>query len=94
MFDFNNSSLSKWINKYSISIVVFVVWIGIFDKYSWIKQIKVESKIHTLQHQKEKYELKLEEARKEYEDISKNKEKYAREKYFVSKKGEEVFVIE
>jgi cell division protein FtsB len=89
-----NAPLSKWINRYSISIVLFVLWIGVFDKYSWLKQAKVEHKIHTLQQHKNEYENLLEEAKIEHEDILKNKEKYAREKYFLHKKGEEVFVIE
>lgn len=91
---FKNIIISKWINRYSISLVLFFVWIGIFDKYSWLKQVKVEHKIHTLQEQKKEYEDLLEDAKKEHEDILKNKEKYAREKYFLHKKGEEVFVIE
>lgn len=91
---FNNGAISKWINRYTISIALFVIWIGIFDKYSWLKQVKVEHKIHNLQEQKKEYEILLEEAKIEYQDILENKEKYAREKYFLHKKGEEVFVIE
>ena len=83
-----------YINKYTISLVVFVVWIGIFDKYSWGKQIKVETKIHKLHSQKSDYGLMLDQAKEESRDIKENKEKYAREKYFLHKKGEEVFVIE
>ena len=70
-----NYSISRWVNRYTISIVVFIAWIGIFDKYSWLKQVKVEHKIHTLQKQKKEYEHLLTEARIEYEDILKNKEK-------------------
>ncbi len=94
MKDFKNNDIFRWVNKYSISIVIFLVWIGIFDKYSWLKQVKVEHKIHTLQQQKKEYEHLLKEAKLEHEDILKNKEKYARENYFLHKKGEEVFVIE
>ena len=85
---------SSYVNKYTISILVFVLWIGIFDRYSWIKQINVERKIHKLQDKKEEYEDLLQSAIKEHEDIMKHKEKYAREKYFLHKEGEEVFVIE
>ena len=91
---FKNGVITKWINRYTISIALFVVWIGIFDKYSWLKQVKVEHKIHKLQEQKNEYDLLLEEAKIEYQDILQNKEKYAREKYFLHKEGEEVFVIE
>jgi len=94
MGDSNGFIVSKWINKFSISIFVFVIWIGIFDKYSWVKQVNVERKIHTLQKQKKDYKVLLEEAKLELEDISQNQEKYAREKYFLHKKGEDVFVIE
>lgn len=86
--------LNQWINKYSISIVIFILWIGIFDKYSWLKQMKLDDKIHTLQLRKQDYQNLLEEAKIEHEDIMNNKEKYARERFFMHKEGEEVFVIE
>ena len=91
---FDSHGVGKWINRYSISLVAFVLWIGIFDKYSWMKQMKVDQKIHTLQLRKQEYQNLLEEAKIEHEDILKNKEKYAREKFFMHKEGEEVFVIE
>ena len=85
---------STWINKYSISFFVFVVWIGLFDKYSWLNQLNVEKKIHTLAAQRDTYEKKFKEAKAEYIDISENSEKYIREKYFLHRENEEVFVIE
>ena len=94
MTKYKKNTVLKWMNKYSISLFVFVIWIGVFDKYSWVKQINVERKIHILQKQKDDYETLLKEAKIESEDISKNKEKFAREHYFLHKEGEEVFVIE
>lgn len=85
---------SGYVNKYTISLVAFILWIGIFDKYSWIKQVNVEHKIHKLHDQKEEYEEMLVEAKEGQKDIEEHKEKYAREKYFLHKEGEEVFVIE
>ena len=35
-----------------------------------------------------------EEAKKEYADLMQNKEKFAREKYYISKPGEDVYIIE
>ena len=81
---------SGYINKYSISIVAFIIWVGVFDKYSWIKQVNVERKIHKLDNRKEVYLKMLKEAVQESKDIMEHKEKYVREKYFLYKEGEEV----
>ncbi len=50
--------------------------------------------MHEMKDEKEDVLLKLAEANEEYEELTNNKEKYAREKYFLSKPGEEVFIIE
>jgi hypothetical protein len=94
MFKLKSFITSSWLNKYSISLIVFVLWIGFLDKYSWVKQFRVNQNISKLKDQKEEYIQLLEEAKIEQVDIKKHKEKYAREKYFLHKKGEEVFIIE
>ncbi len=47
-----------------------------------------------MEDEKEDVILKLAQANEEYVELTTNKEKYAREKYFLSKPGEEVFIIE
>lgn len=86
---------SKWVNRYSVTIVIFLLWVSLLDgKYSLIKQYKLTRQIQEMEDLKKDYSVQLEEAKAEYDVLVKNKEKYAREKYYLSKPGEDVFIIE
>ena len=84
-----------FINRYTCTILVFAVWISCIDsKYSWVKQYKLTKQLVEMEEEKEEVLARLAEAKEEYEELTQNKEKYAREKYFLSKPGEEVFIID
>ena len=90
--NFPNSGL---VNKYTLTLTFFLVFITFFDsKYSLLKQHKLSKQIEELEERQREYETLLTEAEIEYEELINNKEKYARERYFISKEGEEVFIIE
>lgn len=85
----------KWVNRYTITLTIFLFWILLLDgKYSLVKQYKLVRQINEMEQRKKEYTLMLEEVQSEYDVLIKNKEKYAREKYFLSKPGEDVFIIE
>ena len=87
-------SLDKCINRYTLTCLLFLLWIVVLDsKYSWIKQYKLTKELHKMEESEEMYKTKLVEAKIIYADLMSNKEKYAREKYFISKKGEDVFIV-
>ena len=92
----NNSLKSiSWLNKYTVTILCFAVWILFLDsKHSVVKQIKLNRQITELKNSEQDYKNKLASAKSEYTDLTENKEKYAREKYYISKKGEDVYIIE
>jgi len=89
----NSLSSSKWVNKYSIAILVFLVWITFFDKYNIITQAKLSSTISSLTDKKINYELELEKAVAEREIINSDIEKYAREKYLMHRDNEQIILI-
>ena len=85
----------KWINRYTITLAIFFFWILLLDgKYSLVKQYKLVRQISEMEQRKKEYAQLLKEVREEYDILVKNKEKYAREKYFLSKPGEDVYIIE
>ncbi len=87
-------SLDRCINRYTVTCLLFLLWIVVLDsKYSWIKQYKLTTELHKMEESEEMYKVKLAEAKIIYKDLMSNKEKYAREKYFISKKGEDVFIV-
>ncbi len=84
---------SIYVNKYSISLFCFVVWIGFFDRNNLYTQSKLKSVISELESQKKEYQILYEQAKEEKKILDSDKEKYAREKYFMHKDNEEVFII-
>ena len=84
----------SYVNKYTITVFLFLIWISCIDgRYSWIKQYKLTKQLMEMEDEKQDVLVKLDEAREEYKELTENKEKYAREKYFLRKKNEEVFII-
>ena len=84
----------SYVNKYTITVVLFLIWISCIDgRYSWIKQYKLTKQLVEMEKEKEDVLEKLEVAREEYKELTENKEKFARERYFLRKSNEEVFII-
>jgi cell division protein DivIC len=91
---------NKWIriisNKYLIIILIFAVWMFFFDTNSYLIHDELNTSIESLENNKEVYTTEIE---KDKEFIEKMKdsneiEKYAREKYYLKKENEEIFLIE
>lgn len=81
-------------NKFFIASVLFLVWLLFIDEYNVFTQQRLKSKIELLETQKSDFVEKVKLAREEKKDIELNKEKYAREKYYMHKPNETVFIIE
>ena len=76
--------------------LLFVVWISFFDKNSMIEQSKLNATLKDLDTREQFYQSELEKASSEihaYENDTTLLEKFAREKYYMKKDNEEVFVI-
>lgn len=80
-------------NKYFVAFMVFMVWLTFFDRHNLIVQYKLYSKVQDLQIEKREYADKLNEVLAEKRILETQKERYARERYFMHKPDEEVFVI-
>lgn len=80
-------------NKYSLSILLFVVWLSFFDKYNLFAQYNLTKSVDKLENQKMEYEQMLDKAIVERETIEKDIEKYGREKYLFHKENEEIILI-
>ena len=68
-----------------------------FDSNDLIMQFRLRRKLKSLEEQKVYYLKKIEEVKKDREELfgnSESLEKYAREKYFMRRKGEDVYIIE
>ncbi len=92
LFHFDQLRFLK-INKYSISILCFVVWISFFDHHSLINQYKLSKSIKSLEGEKTEFMEAYRQALKERQDLLENKEKYAREHHNFMEADEELFII-
>lgn len=92
------SKIPNWLkNKYMITIVVFIVWISFFDQNNFITQYDFIKELKSLEKDKTFFIEELNKTRQELNDLTTNPvtlEKFAREKYFMKKDNEEIFVFE
>ncbi len=83
-------------NFYFLSSAVFLIWMLFIDSNDFISQYKLSSKLSGMEEQKSYYLEKIEEVEKDREELmsdDKLLEKFAREKYFMKKETEDVFII-
>jgi cell division protein FtsB len=83
-------------NFYFISGMLFFCWMLFLDSNDLYTQYKLSRQLKTLENEKEFYEQKIEEVKKEREQLltdSETLEKFAREKYLMKKESEDLYVI-
>ncbi|SHF76696.1 FtsB family cell division protein [Pedobacter caeni] len=83
-------------NKYFLSVAAFIVWMLFFDKNDMLSQYEFRSEVNKLQEEKDFYEKETATVKKDLNELNTNlntAEKFAREKYFMKKDNEDVFVI-
>lgn len=83
----------SWKSPYVITIAIFAIWMGFFDKHSILNQMKVNKTITAIETEIGEYEGLFAEAQIEKKEFEENKEKFAREEYNFSKDGEQIFII-
>lgn len=82
-------------NKYLVAILVFAVVVLITDHNNIFEQWQRKQELQELQNKKVYYEQEIAKTKKELSDLSNNTaalEKYAREKYFMKKDNEDIFI--
>lgn len=83
-------------NKYFLSVAAFVVWMMFFDRNDIIAQYEYRSEVNKLQEEKDFYVKQIDQVKKDLNELNSDlgtAEKFAREKYFMKKDNEDVFVI-
>ncbi|MBN9285990.1 MULTISPECIES: septum formation initiator family protein [Flavobacterium] len=83
-------------NRYVLVLLFFAVWMLFLDNYSYLEHRVLNKEIDELEDNKKYYQ---EEIKKDSENIKKLKnpdqvEKYAREKYYMKRDKEDIYIIE
>ncbi len=83
-------------NKYLLISLLFAVWMLFLDNYSYMDQRQLNKQMNELQDNKKYYQ---DEIKKDNQSIKllKNQdqvEKYAREKYYMKRENEDIYIVE
>ena len=91
-------NIPPWLrNKYSLTLLVFVVWLVFFDHNDLLVQMERTSELKQLEKGKDYYTEQIQEMKKELSELDNDPaslEKAAREKYMMKKDNEDLFIIE
>jgi cell division protein DivIC len=91
-------NIPSWLkNKYLLTAAGFAIWILFIDDRDFITtHFRHKSELRKLELSKKYYEEQIAATRAELEKLKSNPttlEKYAREKYFMKRDNEDVFII-
>lgn len=83
-------------NFYFVGAVIFIGWMAFFDANDIYSQYKLKSKLSDLENQRDHYLQEIDKVKVDREALLNDKsqlERFAREKYYMKKEGEEVFIV-
>ena len=81
-------------NRYWLILAIFMLWMLFFDRGSFWTQYKLSRSIKHLQADKVYYQNKMKELEQTRSDMQNDREKFARERYYMKTTDEDVFVID
>ena len=96
MAKLNSKYLKPFKNIFLLIFIVFAVWMLFFDANSWFIHHELNSEIDKLEAEKEYYKKEIEKDKKAIKALSNDEgvERLAREKYYMKKENEDIFIIE
>lgn len=83
-------------NKYLLTIIIFLVWILLFDSNNLISRYREMKELHNLKTDREYYINRIETDRQKLHELktdNHNLEKFAREQYHMKKPDEDIYII-
>ncbi|ERM84798.1 septum formation initiator [Rhodonellum psychrophilum GCM71 = DSM 17998] len=83
-------------NFYFVFTLLFILWMLFIDSNDFVSQFRLGSKLSELKKQKEFYQDKKEVIKADREELMSNNdllEKFARERYLMKRKTEDLYVI-
>jgi cell division protein DivIC len=88
--------LKSFKNIFVIILVVFAIWMLFFDANSYLIHRELNKEMDDLETEKDYYKNEIEKDKKAIQELSTEDgiEKLAREKYYMKKDSEEIYIIE
>lgn len=83
-------------NRYVLVFAIFVVWMIFLDNYSLLDHRLLDKEINELEDNKQYYkdEIKMDQKKIKLLKNPDQIEKYAREKYYMKRDSEDIYIIE
>lgn len=83
-------------NKYYVILLVFIIWMLFLDNYSYLEHRVLNKQIDELENNKQYYQSEISKDSIKIKHLKNDNmiEKYAREKYFMKKDSEDIYIIE
>lgn len=81
---------------YFLTSCLFLVWMLFFDSNDLITQYQMSKKLSDMEEERDYYLEKIEEVQKDRKELMSNDElleKFAREKYFMKRPTETIFIV-
>lgn len=97
---FKELKQKKWFrilsNKYMLILLAFGVWMLFFDSNSWLVHYELNQEVDKLNDNVTYYQSEIKKDSTLIDDLddSTGLERYAREKYFMKRKNEDVYIID
>jgi len=83
-------------NKYILTIIIFLVWLILFDSNNLISRYREMKELRKLKSDRDYYLKRIEADKKKLHELktdNKNLEKFAREQYRMKKADEDLYII-
>lgn len=90
----NRSWFSPFKSWYFLILMAFVAWMVFFDGNDVGTQMRLKNKLISLDQEKIQLIEKIDQTTNALAALREDKEKFAREKYYMKKDGEDVFIID
>jgi len=88
--------LKKLYNRYVVIIILFGFWMLFLDNYSILDHSNLNSEIKLLENNKKYYLNEIQKDQEQINELRKSEklEAYAREKYFMKRPNEDIYIID
>ena len=83
-------------NKYAWVLVFFCAWMIFLDNYSWLDHQALDKEIQELEDNRDYYKEEISNDSRNIKVLKNTEqiEKYAREKYYMKRDSEDIYIIE
>lgn len=95
-FKFTEKIPAVFRNKYLLTVIIFIVWLMLFDSNNLIARYKEMRQLHKLRKEREYYIKRIETDKRKLHELktdNHNLEKFAREQYYMKKPDEDLYII-